>query len=338
MSTKKPSARLISAFAYPAETIYCLWQASRTRDPIPPAQQVSDWCQRDPAMAAKVAEVFETVIESEIPVAENLDFVFLLENMPVSLREQIVRHRIGHRFGENFGVDLVPGDVQDSWWSQSMRVMDMGQFASNGDYFTPEIPDVECKNEVDGTVVGTAQAIYDNFMRLSERTYQLLIQAGLPPEDARQVIPLAATSRMTWKMNYQSLKHIMKRRSCWIAQLGMWEPIVRDMVEELCKWIGEPMRRLINPPCIRHDHFVECPFIPDNLQRAKGNDPEPPCPLFLQHYGQMVHEIPIDQRKYHRAGRTWDTTAARDRQRFKDMQEAYRLLWNRNVWSGERLS
>jgi len=218
---RRPTARLLSTIGYPVETIYALWHASRSRDTIMTPEQYHEAALCDLALADEIREVFSQVIESDIPVAENLDFIFLLENVPVSLREQIVRHRIGHRFGENYAVDIVPGDVQSSWWSQSMRVLDMGQFAVNGDYFKPDSIDDRAVDNADGGVLMKAEELYSQFMLISQRAYQMLVKAGVPPEDARQVLPLAASSRLTWKMNYQALKHIVRRRGCWIAQLGM---------------------------------------------------------------------------------------------------------------------
>lgn len=335
---KRPTARLLSTIGYPLETVYCLWQASRTKEHVPQPEDLHSAAMCDLELYDDIRRVFHQVIDSDIPVAENLDFIFLLENIPVSLREQIVRHRIGHRFGENFAVDMVPGDVQSSWWSQSMRVLDMGEFAAAGDYYQPDsINDTLMIESAEGDDLMKADELYARAMLLNQRAYQLFIKAGVPPEDARQVIPLAACSRLTWKMNYQALKHIVRRRGCWIAQLGMWRPIIMDIVNELCLKVDECFRSMITPPCIQQESFVGCPFIPDNIQRMMKRDPEPPCSLFLKHHGhEAMAECPDSGLMAYFPNRdgTWDTTEAKDRQRFQDLQAAYGELWGRNVWSG----
>lgn len=120
---KRPSATLISHVENPIETIYCLWKASRTTGPVPSPAQIKQDMAESESCQQEVLQTFANVIDNEIPVAENLDFVFVLENIPISLREQMVRHRIGHKFGENFGVDIIPGDVNSSWWSQTTRIL-----------------------------------------------------------------------------------------------------------------------------------------------------------------------------------------------------------------------
>lgn len=344
MSSKQPKATLISTTQYPVETLYILWKASRCTSPISSPEQLHQDMQLDASVRTEVMMTFAEVVNNDISVAENMDFVFLLENIPISLREQMVRHRIGHRFGENFAVDIVPGDVQDSWWSQTTRILDMGTFAEEGNYFTPEGLDNKKltffppEGHGKGTNT-TARKLYDKHMLYTQEVYRSLVDAGIPKEDARQVLPLATTSRISWKMNYQSLKHILKRRTCWIAQLGIWKNIIHDMVNELAEKVHPVFRSIAQPPCFRGDQFVGCPFSADNLQRIRGKEDEiPPCPLYLvNHRSEIDRHVPVEDRTYHPAGRVqWDVEDAAKRERFQQMQEDYGRLWGRNVWTGER--
>jgi thymidylate synthase ThyX len=341
--TSRPTARLLSTTEHPIETLYCLWKASRSTTPVPSPAEVHEDIQVSQSARNEVMQTFAEVVNNDISVAENLDFVFLLENVPISLREQMVRHRIGHRFGENFGVDIVPGDVQDSWWSQTTRILDMGTFASDENYFTPDTiddRDVQFFDPVTHETSTTgAQVMYEKHMLYTEEVYKALVGAGVPKEDARQIIPLAATSRISWKMNYQSLKHILKRRTCWIAQLGMWEGIIHDMVNELAEKIHPVFRTIAQPPCFRQDAFIGCPFGADNLERIRGvRDEIPPCPLYMVHHRRDIDQfVPVAERFYHPAGAVrWDTEDGAKRERFAKMQEAYARLWGRNPWTGEK--
>lgn len=348
---KIPSVKLISTIEYPIETIYCLWQASRSKGPVQMPFEIFEQRMSDEDFNRKVMDTFDHVISSAIPVSENLDFIFLIEDMPISLREQIVRHRIGHKFGDNFGVDTIPGSVDSSWWSQSMRILDMGSFADAGDFYVPDTigdqvlvnPQAKGKDMSLAEAmeqIGTARGVYTELMKAIGQVYRILVDNGVPPEDARQVIPLAATSRISWKMNYMAAKHVLHRRGCWIAQLGMWRPIVVGMVDQLSR-IHPCFRKLINPPCFSRDEgFEGCPFPADNLKRVQGvEDPEPPCPLFLHHHRQLVLESlgPKDRKYNPEIGRSWDASEPRDRQRFVQLQNEYRSLWQRNTWTGEKL-
>lgn len=342
---KTPKATLLSTIAFPIQTIYLLWQASRSREQLPSAESLHRLCQTDVATSAEVNEVFKQVITSDIPVAENLDFIFVLDNIPISLREQIVRHRIGHHFGDNFGVDIIPGDGRSSWWSQSMRILDMGTFAETGDYYTPEsiggstriVPRHLGDDVVEQLAKGAlVKDLYRSYMAATQEIYAKMVEAGVPPEDARQVIPLAASHRISWKLNYMSLKHILGRRGCWIAQLGMWKPLIVDMVEELSTKVHPIFRDLVRPPCLDGQGcFRGCPFVADNLQRLRGIDPEPPCAAFLSHHSQEALAVPPGARVYHpERGGTWDATDPARRERYKKLLAEFTKLWGRSAYLG----
>jgi thymidylate synthase ThyX len=329
---KQPSAKLLSTIAHPVETIYLLWQASRSDEPLPSAAELKEQAGKDPALAAAINKTFLQVIESDIPVAENLDVIFILENIPISLREQIVRHRIGHHFGDNFAVDIIPGEGRSSWWSQSMRVKDMGQFAAQGDFYTPEsiASDLTLKQGA------SVKDLYESFMEAAQELYTEFIDAGVPPEDARQILPLAVSHRISWKMNYMSLKHILGRRGCWIAQLGMWRPLINDMVNELATKVHPVFRSLVRPPCLNSQGcFTECPFVADNLQRLMGKDPEPPCAAFLNHHANEALAVPAAERCYHPTGDgTWDATDPARRARYRQLLQDFTSLWGRSAYLG----
>lgn len=339
---KQPTASLLSVIEFPLETIYLLWQASRTQFRLPSAAQLRTDCATDPKLRREVEETFVQVIESDIPVAENLDFIFVLDNIPISLREQIVRHRIGHHFGDNFGVDIIPGDGRSSWWSQSMRVMDMGTFASAGNYYTPEsVKEKKLIARHDGDGIdellkdgAMLEGLYHAGIKTCQEIYAKMVEAGVPPEDARQIIPLAASHRISWKMNFVSLKHILGRRGCWIAQLGMWKPLLIDMVEELATKIHPIFRTLVRPPCLnQRGQFTACPFVKDNLLRLQGKDPEPPCPAFLYHHDVEAKAVPAVERVFHPVGDgTWDATEPARRERYKSLMADFGKLWGRSPY------
>src|SRR4051812_29534847 len=102
---------------HPIETVYYLWEAARTNEPMESTpDQLAEKCKTLPVLRQKVRETFEKVVDSAIPISENLQFVFLLEGVSISFREQMVRHKVGMKYGERLGVDMFP-DLHDStWW------------------------------------------------------------------------------------------------------------------------------------------------------------------------------------------------------------------------------
>ena len=299
---------LLSWTQNPIQTIYAIWYASREeRAPIVNLSKINP---NDP----KVIEVFQKIINAHLPVADALNFVFLLENVSIALREQMVRHRVGVRLGDRLGVDMIPELGQSSWWGQGMRILDMGRFAKESRYYTPETVssgDLETKN------------IYTSAMTLAEEMYCRLVSKGIPREDARNVIPLAASHNITWIINLSALKHIIGKRGCWIPQLGLWKPVIKGMVDELSVKIHPSFRGLINPPCIENNKFKECLFKLDNENRIKGIEEPVPCPLYLHHHDKRVFE-------------PTHMTPNRYKTYLKQFDE-FQALWGRDPYTGDEL-
>src|SRR5438874_7137077 len=61
---------------------------------------------------------------------------------------------------------------------------------------------------------------YLAFMRRVGELYDLALKAGIPAEDARFLLPNAATTNLTFTVNFEEFLHIADLRLCWRAQ---WE-------------------------------------------------------------------------------------------------------------------
>lgn len=321
------SIRLLSHTAHPVETLYLEWEQSRGDEPIPEAWVIAENRKVDPAFAEKLDKLFEQMLLGGLPVLETIDLVFLVEGCSIALREQIVRHRIGHKFGQEIGADIIPELQSSSFWSQSMRVKNMGSFWENDEYYTP--PTIE-DNDL-------AQRLYEQTIQSLQITYNELVALGVPVEDARNVIPLAATHRMIWRTNLSAVVHILKKRGCWIAQLGIWKPLIQGMVKELCDKIHPLCATLITPPCINKNKWAGCPFPTDNQARWMGDDPGIPCVLWAH---MDMHTVPDGTKQHpeqwclHAEGIEHDnkpelTEASRK------MQKEYEVLWRRNPLTGD---
>lgn len=316
----EPKVTLIASTPDPIKVLYEVWQCSKYEKTIEEVRADYEQAQRmrvasntTPPWTDEFPDpmaLFETIIESTIPVMENIDLLFLLENVSISFREQMVRHRIGVNVGERLGCDLAP-DIADSvWWSQSMRILDMGKFASKEHYF---VPASILKNEI-------ALRMLQCHMLATEELYTKFVEMGIPMEEAREVIPVGATHAISWKLNIASLKHIIGKRSCWILQLGYWGPIIKGMVDELVHKVHPVFAKLVTPPCIKREQFVGCPHTAEHTRRFSGADSLPPCSLYVHNVSkQPVVEPP---------NRSWTM------EQYLAKREAYRDFWHRDPDSG----
>lgn len=77
--------------------------------------------------------------------------------------------------------------------------------------------------------------------------YRLLLQAGIPKEDARYVLPNAMTTDIVVTMNFRELIHFFELRLCKRSQ---WE--IRELAKvmlRICEDVAPIVFRDITPPC-----------------------------------------------------------------------------------------
>jgi hypothetical protein len=332
----EPKVTLLSWTHLPLETVYSVWQASKNVAPLVPPDEV-----KRTVPAKEVEDLFRAVIRQHIPIGEHINFVFMMEHVSVSWREQAVRHRIGvqaspERVGADHVFDMIPNLAESSWWSQSMRIQDMGLFASNGEYRLPR------------TVVeagADAVAMYERTMQVIEGTYNTLVHKhNVPMEDARELMPLGAQHRISWSLNISALQHILAKRGCWILQLGIWGPVIMGMVQELVQKVHPIFAELVTPPCLDGDDYKGCVYQEEVRRRYTGDDKLPPCPLHLYHEkDRKVADYIIGNDFYGLtpADLAPDELAMLDSvPRLDEMMrraEDYKAFWNRDPFTGVRL-
>ncbi|MDY5679505.1 MAG: FAD-dependent thymidylate synthase [Candidatus Methanomethylophilaceae archaeon] len=150
-------------------------------------------------------------------VIEHAVFTFSVEGVSRALTHQLVRHRVA------------------SYSQQSQRYVFMG----SASYVTPHT--VEDNLEASKVFDETMDAIWDAYRRLEE--------IGIPPEDARYLLPNGCTTNITITMNARELLHFFSLRCCNRAQ---WE--IREMADrmlEICREQSPVIFREAGPPCIR---------------------------------------------------------------------------------------
>lgn len=150
-------------------------------------------------------------------VIEHAVFTFSVEGVSRALTHQLVRHRVA------------------SFSQQSQRYVSL----DSASYVTPHT--VESDPE--------ASKVFDDAMEAIWEAYGRLEEMGIPPEDARYLLPNGCTTNITITMNARELLHFFSLRCCNRAQ---WE--IREMADrmlEICREQSPVIFRDAGPPCIR---------------------------------------------------------------------------------------
>ncbi len=94
---------------------------------------------------------------------------------------------------------------------------------------------------------GSVLREFERFMREAHELYRRMVQAGIPKEDARFVLPSAVSSRMVFTMNARELHHFFELRLCARAQHEL-RSIARLMLERL-REVAPVLFERCGPPC-----------------------------------------------------------------------------------------
>ena len=134
---------------------------------------------------------------------EHVSFTFAIDGVSRALSHQLVRHRVGCSYSQ-----------------KSQRYVKEKQF----EYITP--PKIAKDPET--------LAKFEKAMADAQKVYEELLDAGVPAEDARFVLPNAAETKFVLTMNVRSLWHFFELRCCTRAQ---WE--IRALANEMLKQVRE---------------------------------------------------------------------------------------------------
>ncbi len=165
----------------------------------------------------RTAKVLKTIMGSgHYSALEHASYTFAIDGVSRALTHQLVRHRVA------------------SFNQQSQRYV---TFKGEPEIVVPE--SVSSEPELN--------AIFNTAIDTAYNAYQQLIDAGVPAEDARYVLPNACASKIVVTMNIRELLHFFELRCCRRAQ---WE------IQEL----GHKMLELVLPtaPYIFMDAGAPC--------------------------------------------------------------------------------
>jgi thymidylate synthase (FAD) len=136
-------------------------------------------------------------------VMEHASFTYGVEGISRAASHQLVRHRIA------------------SYSQQSQRYV-----ATEFGYVTP--PSLAEPGAASGPKAPSLPSAYKAHMKSSARLYAEMLRAGVPPEDARFVLPNATETKILITMNARELNHFFALRLCRRAQ---WE--IREMARRM---------------------------------------------------------------------------------------------------------
>ena len=141
---------------------------------------------------------------------------------------------------------------------QSLRIVNVGTFADDGNYYTP--PGLSEEGLGD----------YQFTMKYIQGEYNRMIAMGYPVEAARGILPLNINSPITMTINMRSLVHMMELRMCKNAQ-HEFRMIAKDMYMEVAKKICPDFAKLFfKAPCEKSGFCtspVPCELVPGKYKQ-----------------------------------------------------------------------
>lgn len=167
----------------------------------------------------KIRKVLTTIMASgHFSTLEHASYTFAVEGVSRALTHQLVRHRLA------------------SYNQQSQRYV---KFKEEPPIVRPASVDTNPE----------AARAFDEAIEACWQAYDKLVQAGVPAEDARYILPNACETKIVVTMNIRELMHFFSNRCCNRAQ---WE--IRELawkMLELVRPTAPFIFRTAGPGCMR---------------------------------------------------------------------------------------
>lgn len=167
----------------------------------------------------RAQSVLSTILKSgHLSTLEHASYTFAVDGVSRALTHQLVRHRIA------------------SFNQQSQRYV----------AFTDGLSVIKPESVAENS---ETNRIFDEAIDAAFAAYSALLEAGVPAEDARYLLPNAAETKIVITMNVRELLHFLSLRCCNRAQ---WEiRAMADRMLELAKPTAPYIFMDAGAPCIR---------------------------------------------------------------------------------------
>jgi len=203
---------------------------------------------REKMSPEQVNRLLDHVISSgHLSTLEHVSFTFAIDGISRAASHQLVRHRLA------------------SYTQQSQRYVSFKSFAELS-YITPS------------TIAARGfKGKFDEMVRSIHDLYRQMIEAGVPAEDARFILPNAIETKLVMTMNARELIHVCSLRLCQRAQ---WEiqALFAKVKEEVAK-VAPRIAAEFEPKCYRMGYCDEresCGLFPTREGvGAKGRELSP---------------------------------------------------------------
>lgn len=167
----------------------------------------------------RVQSVLSTIMKSgHFSTLEHVSYTFAIDGVSRALTHQLVRHRLA------------------SFNQQSQR------YVKFRDGLETVKPSTVAENE-------EASTLFDQAVEAAVSAYTKLLEAGIPAEDARYLLPNAAETKIVVTMNVRELLHFFELRCCNRAQ---WE--IRELAHTMLELVRPTAPYVFmdsGPSCVR---------------------------------------------------------------------------------------
>lgn len=181
--------------------------------------EISEEDMRDYSAEKAFEDIMNTKLQTPLEMVHTL---WLLRDVTRAFTHQLVRYRVGTSF--------VQESMRFFGMQKRFKILVTGD-AGITNAIDPPNSDVY----IDGCVE-------------SVRSYVTLLERGVPDQDARGTLPTNILTNIYFDCSLRTLQGIFPQRLCCQAQQGEWQPILREMREQIRAEMGENIEKLLRAP------------------------------------------------------------------------------------------
>ena len=211
---------MVDLLSFPADCVKTIYTACRT---CYSANYPVDIWEEAPEKEKMLSLIKKVLSSGHHSTIEHCQFVFAISGVSRACTHQLVRHR------------------HMSFSQKSQRyVTEKEQF----EYIKPKTVEKSSLSKE-----------YDEMMKTISDFYAKMIADGIPAEDARFILPNAATSSLVVSLNLRELIHLSNLRLCTNAQLE-----IRTLVKKMCDAVIEKedwLKDYLVPKCMMKGYCDE---------------------------------------------------------------------------------
>lgn len=182
---------------------------------------------------------------------EFVDYTFEITGVSRAFTHQLVRTRDG------------------SYAQQSQRTVDM---SDSFDFVMPDNMD-NYNIEMHGSFLDRGEEFLQNVVDGIKSNYRMMVDSGVPPQDARSILPTNTATNIIAKFDLRTLSHMAKTRLCTRTQ-GEYQKIFKAMKAEVVKvhpWAEKFIRVYCSAVGVcQFPNYKECPIKPDIFNPESG--------------------------------------------------------------------